>query len=58
MKRILAILLRFVALLVIYMLVGGIFGMYRNFNFWQMLIMGSVVCGIMIAISELLYRKK
>ena len=46
MKRILSIILRYVALVALYMLIGWIFGMYETFSIWRMLLMGAVFSGI------------
>ena len=48
MKRILTVILRFIALVVLYMLIGWVFDMYENFSFWRMLLMGTVFSGIML----------
>ena len=42
MKRILSIILRYVALVVLYMLVSRALGMYEAFSIWRMLLMGAV----------------
>lgn len=52
MKRILRILLRFIALVALYMIIGWAFGMFENFNFWRMLLMGVVFSGVMLGFSE------
>ena len=52
MKRFLSILLRFIALAALYMLIGWAFGMFEDFNFWRMLLMGGVFSGIMLGFSE------
>ena len=43
MKQILRILLRFIALVALYMIIGWAFGMFENFNFRKMLLMGAVI---------------
>ncbi len=48
MKPILTIVLRFIALVALYMLIGWAFGMFENFSFWRMLLMGTVFSGIML----------
>ena len=48
MKRILTVILRFIALVVLSMLIGWAFGMFENFSFWRMLLMGTVFSGIML----------
>ena len=58
MKRILRILLRFVALVALYMLIGWAFGMYEAFSIWRMLLMGAVFSGIMLGFSEWQSRKR
>ncbi|MEE0235984.1 MAG: hypothetical protein UD961_07480 [Bacteroidales bacterium] len=58
MKRILRILLRFVALVALYMLIGWAFGMYEAFSIWRMLLMGEVFSGIMLGFSEWQSRKR
>lgn len=52
MKRILSIILRYVALVALYMLIGWAFGMYETFSIWRMLLMGCVFSGIMLGLSE------
>ena len=52
MKRFLSILLRFIALVALYMLIGWAFGMFEDFTFWRMLQMGGVFSGIMLGFSE------
>lgn len=52
MKRILRILLRFIALVALYMIIGWAFGMFENFNFRKMLLMGAVFSGVMLGFSE------
>ena len=39
MKRILRILLRFIALVALYMIIGWAFGMFENFNFRKTLLL-------------------
>ena len=58
MKRILSIILRYVALVALYMLIGWAFGMYETFSIWRMLLMGSVFSGIMLGFSEWQNSKK
>ena len=58
MKRILRILLRFVALVALYMLIGWAFGMYETFSIWRMLLMGAVFSGIILGFSEWQSRKR
>ena len=58
MKRILRILLRFVALVALYMLIGWAFGMYEAFSIWRMLLMGEVFSGIMLGFREWQNSKK
>ena len=53
MKRILRILLRFIALVALYMIIGWAFGMFENFNFRKMLLMGAVFSGVMLGFSLL-----
>ena len=52
MKRILSIILRYVALVALYMLIGWALGMYEAFSIWRMLLMGAVFSGIMLGFSE------
>ena len=52
MNRILSIILRYVALVALYMLIGWAFGMYETFSIWRMLLMGVVFSGIMLGFSE------
>ena len=52
MKRILRILLRFIALVALYMIIGWAFGMFENFNFRKMLLMGAVFSGVMLGFCE------
>ena len=58
MKRILSIILRYVALVALYMLIGWIFGMYETFSISRMLLMGVVFSGIMLGFSEWQSRKR
>ena len=58
MKRILSIILRYVALVALYMLIGWIFGMYETFSIWRMFLMGAVFSGIMLGFSEWQSRKR
>lgn len=58
MKPALSFVLRFVILVILYMVIGFVFGMYESFNFWRMLLMGSVFSGTMLGVSELLKLKK
>ena len=58
MKRFLSIILRYVALVALYMLIGWAFGMYETFSIWRMLLMGCVFSGIMLGFSEWQNRKK
>ena len=58
MKRILRILLRFVALVALYMLIGWAFGMYEAFSIWRMLLMGCIFSCIMLGFSEWQNRKR
>ena len=58
MKRFLSIILRFIALVALYMLIGWIFGMYETFSIWRMLLMGAVFSGIMLGFSEWQSRKR
>ena len=56
MKRFLSIVLRFIALVVLYMLITwGLTEIFGTFHFWRVLIMGCVFCAVVLAISE---RKK
>lgn len=52
MKQFFTILLRFVALVALYMLIGWAFGMFETFSVWRMLLMGAVFSGIMLGFSE------
>ena len=52
MKQFFTILLRFIALVALYMLVGWAFGMFETFSVWRMLLMGAVFSGIMLGFSE------
>ena len=58
MKQAFSLILRFVILVILYMVIGFVFGMYESFNFWRMLLMGSVFSGPMLGVSELLKIKK
>ena len=58
MKRFLSIILRYIALVALYMLIGWAFGMYETFSIWRMLLMGCVFSGIMLGFSEWQNRKK
>lgn len=53
MKRILSIILRYVALVTLYMLVSwSILEIFGTFNTWRVLIMGCIFCAIVLGISE------
>ena len=52
MKQFFTILLRFVALVALYMLIGWAFGMFETFSVWRMLLMGAVFSGLMLGFSE------
>jgi len=52
MKQFFTILLRFIALVALYMLIGWAFGMFETFSVWRMLLMGAVFSGIMLGFSE------
>ena len=53
MKRFLTIVLRYVALVALYMLVSWvILEIFGTFSIWRVLIMGCVFCAIVLAISE------
>ena len=53
MKRFLTIILRYVALVALYMLVSWvILEIFGTFSIWRVLIMGCVFCAIVLAISE------
>ena len=59
MKRFLSIILRYVALVALYMLVSwGVLELFGTFSFWRVLIMGCVFCAIVLAISEYKNSKK
>ena len=58
MKRFLSVILRYVALVALYMLIGWAFGMYETFSFWRMLLMGCIFSGIMLGFSEWQSRKR
>ena len=59
MKHFFAILLRYIALLALYMLVSwGVLELFGTFNIWRVLIMGCVFCAIVLAISESKNSKK
>ena len=59
MKRFLSIILRYVALVALYMLVSwGVLELFGTFSLWRVLIMGSVFCAILLAISEYKNCKK
>ena len=56
MKRFLSIILRYIALVALYMLVcWGVLELFGTFSLWRVLIMGCVFCAVILAISE---RKK
>ena len=56
MKRFLSVILRYVALVALYMLISwGVLEIFGTFHFWRVLIMGCVFCAVILAISE---RKK
>ena len=53
MKRFLSIVLRFIALVALYMLITwGLAEIFGTFHFWRVLIMGCVFCAIVLAVSE------
>ena len=52
MKQFFTTLLRFIALVALYMLIGWAFGMFEAFSVWRMLLMGAVFSGIMLGFSE------
>ena len=59
MKRFLSIILRYVALVALYMLVSwGVLELFGTFSIWRVLIMGCVFCAIVLAISEYKNSKK
>ena len=59
MKHFFAILLRYIALVALYMLVSwGVLELFGTFNIWRVLIMGCVFCAIVLAISEYKNSKK
>ena len=59
MKHFFAILLRYIALVALYMLVSwGVLELFGTFNIWRALIMGCVFCAIVLAISEYKKRQK
>ena len=59
MKRITSLLLRYIALVALYMLITwGLTEIFGTFHFWRVLIMGSVFCAIVQAISEYKKRQK
>ena len=58
MKRFLSMILRYIAMVALYMLIGWAFGMYETFSIWRMLLMGTVFSGIMLGFNEWQNRKK
>lgn len=59
MERFLSINLRYIALVALYMLITcGLSELFGTFHFWRVLIMGSVFCAIVLAISEYKKRQK
>ena len=53
MKRFISILLRFIALVALYVLITwGLSKIFGTFHFWRVLIMGCVFCAIVLAVSE------
>lgn len=59
MKHFFAILLRYIALVALYMLVSwGVLELFGTFNIWRVLILGCVFCAIVLAISEYKKRQK
>ena len=58
MKRILSIILRYIALVALYMLIGWALGMYEAFSIWRMFLMGTVFSGIILGFNEWQNRKK
>ena len=59
MKRFLSVILRYVALVALYMLISwGVLEIFGTFSIWRVLIMGSVFCAIVLAISEYKKRQK
>ena len=56
MKRITSLLLRYIALVALYMLITwGLTEIFGTFHFWRVLVMGCVFCAVVLAVSE---RKK
>ena len=59
MKRFLSIILRYIALVALYMLVSlGVLELFGTFSLWRVLIMGCVFCAIVLVISESKNSKK
>lgn len=59
MKHFFAILLRYIALVALYMLITwGLSEIFGTFNIWRVLILGCVFCAIVLAISEYKKRQK
>ena len=57
MKRFPSVILRYVALVALYMLISlGVLEIFDTFSIWRVLVMGCVFCAIVLAISE--YKKK
>lgn len=53
MKRFVSLFLRYIALVVLYMLITwGLTEIFGTFHFWRVLIMGCVFCAIVLAVSE------
>ena len=54
MKRFLSIILRYIALVALYMLVSwGVLELFGTFNIWRVLIMGCVFCAIVPVVFRL-----
>lgn len=59
MKRYLSVILRYVALVALYMLITwGLSEIFGTFHFWRVLILGCGFCAIVLAISEYKKRQK
>ena len=53
MKRFFYIVLRYIALVALYMLITwGLLEIFGTFHFWRVLIMGCIFCAIVLALSE------
>lgn len=59
MKRFISIILKYIALVALYMLISwGILEISGTFSIWRVLVMGCIFCAIVLCISESKISKK